>query len=351
VSDTIQELLMQLHKRYAEGVSLPSPKETLDTDVTDLRNRLEADVRNHLRPLEMTLLKACFAAESKGLGAARSKHVQVAMACRYFGEARMACASSQLSEEGRMFARSSLAAAEAYLDYRCDDFDRAQERLCESLAADEILETTYGHSILHVHRLHIVNNLIRVEVQRGNVEGALDLAARLLCYMQGASDDGPTPGRWGKSYRDALPRETLSAMFVQVIGEIGQALVGKKPEAARSLFAIVEGQLPEPDFALWHPLASDWFKVKSAYVGGSMERYLRISSDYLGNGVGVAPALWRFVALDAVIAVDELPFPEAVELRREILRDALTWCGASARVRCLVTDLSVALEKESTKCA
>jgi hypothetical protein len=227
---------------------------------------------------------------------------------------------------------------------------RARQRLCESLAADETLESTYGHKILHGHRLHLVNNLIRVEVQRGNVEGALDIAARLLRYMQGGSNDGPAPGRWGKSYRDGLPREAMMAMFVQVMGEVGQALMGKKPEAARALFATVEKQMPEPDSSLWHPRALEWFKLKRAYVGESMERYLRMSSNYLVQGVGVAPALWRLAALDVLIATDDLPFTEARELRREILRNASTWRGTSTRVRCLVEDLSAASEKELERC-
>lgn len=343
VNDTIQYLLSQLHTSYVHGASCPPPQFTLDNYEVKLHKQLYADIQNRLTPLEMKLLSRCSGAYSKGVAAARGN--QITLACRYLGEARLVSESPKLSAEGRMLARSFLAAAEAYLDYRCEDFEQARQQLCESLAADEILETTYGHAILHVHRLHLVNNLVRVEVQRGNVEGALDMAARLLCYMEGKSDDAPAPGLWGPSFRLALSTEAITAMFVQVIGEVGQALAGKTPDVARDLFVILEKQLSEPDSSLWHPLALEWFNVKRAFVGESIEQYLRVSSEYLVKGVLVAPTLWRMVVLDVLIATEDMPITEAGELRRDILRDASRWRGTSTKLRCLVKDLCAAFEE------
>jgi hypothetical protein len=340
-----QEMLAKLYSSYVDGVRVPPPEVTLDKYEMDLHQQLYSDLQSRLGAMQIKLMKRCTAAYSKGLESAREGEIE--LACGYFGQARLLCKSPDLSEEGRTFGLSFLAAAESYLDYRCADFDGAQQRLYESLARDEILEITYGHKNQHVHRLHLVNNLIRVEIQRGNIDGALKCSTGLLSYMQGESDNVPAPGRWGKSYRDQVTPELITSMFVQAVGELGLALMGSKPEAARTLFAEVERGLPQPDAAVWHPLALAWFNAKRAYVGGDIEQYLKLSADYLAKGVGVAPALWRMIALDVVIAVDDLPFAESVELRKEILRDALTWSGASRKMRCLVTDLAAEFQYEA----
>jgi hypothetical protein len=347
-SDTIPEILLRLRKSYLHGAHVPRPPINLDHYEAELQEQLYGNIKNHLGTVEIKLLRRCSVAYSKGLEAARTGQAEIA--CRYFGEARLVCASPDFSVEGRALGCTFLAAAEAYLDYRYSDFERSQERLYESLTNDELLETEYGHHILHVHRLHLINNLIRIQIRRGELPAAISRAAQLIGYMQGACNEAPAPGRWGKSFRDALPPQAIATMFVQLAAEMGQALVGKTPAQARALFEVLDGQLPEKNTPLWHPLALEWFYTKRAYVGTSIERYLGEAANYLREGPSVAPALWQYVALDVVFAVDSLPYAEAVGLRKEILKDTATWGVVSSKVRGLITDLAGAPENELEKC-
>ena len=345
----LRDTIQRVHESYLRGASRLPSKVVLDQHGSTPQQELFRNVEARVGSSDLVLLGICTAAYSRGLEAAREGRFMEA--CRHLGDARAIQESPNLSQEAQVLAKAFLFAAEAYMEYRCGNHEKARRRLLAAIVADQILEDTYGYKLLHAHRLHLINNLVRIEAQQGNLELALEMSAHLASYMQGTSADAPAPGSWGRSYCQALPRNLIDAKLVETMGEIGQALAGWSPQEGSRLFEIIEKKMPIRNPELWHPLAYQWFSTKRAFFMESIERYLEMASDYLQVGVTEAPALWRLVALDVVVAAETVPFPESLGLRRDILRDAAAWKTASMGIRSVALHLSSKLEKDSLSLA
>jgi len=345
VSSGIRTLLKQLHASYLEGLKRPAPENTGNEQaLAKLHQEMEEFFRARLHEAEWAVVAQAAEARERGLRAARSQQVELAR--KWFSNARAIAESSLMSDVTRLFHSSRLAAAEAYLDYRCNDPDGARQRLAEALAADESLEKKYPHKLFHFHRLHLTENLIRVEMLAGNVETALEMAKGIVCYLTGASGDSPLPGSWNPSL---LPPESIPYLLTGVIVEICQILGGRTPESSRPQLAIIEDRLPALDSTLWQPQALDWFITKSKFVKEDIPSFLERAALYLSSGSATS-VLWRYVALDVVIACDGLPLEEeAWELQRLILRDAPEWKRMSIQLRSLVQDLAAGFACRSMK--
>lgn len=341
----LRNTIRRVHESYLRGASRLPSKVVLDQYESTPQQELFRNVEARVDPSDMVLLGICTAAYSRGLEAAREGRFMEA--CRHLGDARAIQESPNLSLEAQVLAKAFLFAAEAYMEYRCGNHEKSRRRLHAAIAADEVLEDTYGYKLLHAHRLHLINNLVRIEAQQGNMELALEMSAHLASYMQGTSADAPVPGSWGRSYCQALPRNLIHAKLVETMGEIGQALAGRSPQEGSRLFEIIEKKMPRRDPGEWHPLAYQWFSIKRAFFMESIERYLEMASDYLQVGVTEAPALWRLVSLDVVVAAETVPVLESLGVRRDILRDATAWKNAPMRIRSVALHLSSNLEKDT----
>jgi hypothetical protein len=258
-------------------------------------------------------------ARTRGLEAARQQ--QKLEACRCFGLARVLCGSPMLSVEGRLLCQSSLETAEAYLDYRLGDFEQAQSRLHQALASDSILEEEFGYKLLHVHRLHLINNLIRLEVQRKRLADAMELAGRLLSYLEGQSESLPAPGSWSSGHLALQPPEMIAGIFAQTCSEVGRALADLRTETARGALEILLCNIDlESAAGRWEPQARLWLQTKRAFVSGNSRGFLQLCAALLAEGPAIAPTLWYTTAVDLAKFCELVPLPGAQSLRRKILQ-------------------------------
>lgn len=281
-------------------------------------------------------MRGCRAASQRGLLAARRG--QIAMADQSFGEARAILRSRKLSLESDLICRSFQAAAEAYLDYRRRAVDQARNRVHEALAIDVVLEGEYGYDILHLHRIQLVHNLMRIDAGCMHFEDAIDLGCRLLNYLEGGPEILPGPGPWGSTHIRSLPPEIVTAMFGQVTGEVALVLAGKGRDDARDLFAVVapHAQLEATSNCHHYPQAHAWFQVKQAFVGDDVARFLNRSSQFFADGRGDTPLLWYATAVDLAGLCDDLDLPEADMVKLQVARDAVTWEYLPPKLRSLL---------------
>lgn len=83
---------------------------------------------------------------------------------------------------------SSYAAAVAYLCYKLEMHEKAIQALREANTADLLLVQVFGYHEMHLHRVHLVHNMARVELKRGNFAGATNLAAALIEHLCGREE-------------------------------------------------------------------------------------------------------------------------------------------------------------------
>ncbi|HVN80456.1 MAG TPA: hypothetical protein VMW38_15785 [Terriglobia bacterium] len=317
MTEAILRLLCLAQDGYNRGSKRTSqPTRSLDAAV---ENRIMTVLESRLPQAALSLVGQCRRAQERGLEAARQQ--QTLEACRCFGLARVLCDSPALSLEGRLLCQGFQEAAEAYLDYRLGDFEGARSRLHRALTSDSILEEEFGHKLLHVYRLQFTNHLIRLEVQLKGLAEAMDLADRMLSYLEGRSESLPLPGCWSSRYVALLPRELIAAMIVRTSSEVARALAGLETEAARGALEILWHHIDlESAAERWEPQARTWFQAKRAFISGDSNMFLRSCASLLAEGPSIAPILWHMTALDLAAFCEPIALPEAQSLRRKILR-------------------------------
>jgi hypothetical protein len=244
-----------------------------------------------------------------------------------FAAARVLLQLGKLSPEGNLLYKSFLEQAEAYLNYRRGDFDQARNRTFEALAIDMVLEEEYGYEILLLHRIQLVHNLVRINARCICFDHAIELACKILSYLEGASEVLPIPGSWGCERVARQSPELVAAMFAQVTGEVAQILVGKNRQVDPHLFAVASAhmQLEANGNCHCHPRSYAWLLVKQAFVSNDVATFLERASHFLAEGRADTPLLWYATVIDLIALCDELALPEAELVRHEIAREAGTW--------------------------
>lgn len=328
MSDSYGELIWTTLEHYRQGCAKPIqiPPESSGKYLEYLLGyKLQTLMKSRLSLTDQLLMGRSANARSQGLIAARRG--QLVTAKQLFAKARAPLQSGKLSPEGSLLHKSFLEPAEAYLDYRCGDFDRARMRISEALAIDVVLEEEYGYEILFIHRLHLVHNLVRIEARCICFDRAIELACQLLSYLKGASEVLPLPVPWGSERVARLPPELVAVIFAQVTNEVALILAGKNRQLARDLFAVVvrHMQLQADGNCHPYPRAHVWFLVKQAFVSNDVATFLEIASHFLAEGRADTPLLWYATVIDLVALCDDLDLPDSELVRREVAKEAVTW--------------------------
>jgi hypothetical protein len=274
------------------------------------------------------------------LGKARESAArgEIEASCRLFGEARFWSEQTDLSEEGRLLCRMELAAAEAYLDYYCSDFERAKIRLQESMDADQELEDRFGYHLLHVHRIHLVNNRVKVEARAQKLTEAMELAASIYLYLFRKADSLPVPGHWGPACLERLPVEALQFLCGQLTGEVAAALAGLPPASAQSGLQVLLQRVncDEPNES-WHPDAQAWLQLKSLWSREELVfEYLNRCVSYFSQGPRSGATLWYLTTLDVLSACEKIYGSKVSDFRQEVLAAANQMPNFSRHVRAVL---------------
>src|SRR6185437_249757 len=93
-----------------------------------------------------------------------------------------------LSGEVKLLCKTFTCAASAYVHYRSRSFTEANNLLLTAIACDDELERL-GYEMLHAHRLHLVENILKIEIRAKNIKRAFEISGGLLSYLGGACSD------------------------------------------------------------------------------------------------------------------------------------------------------------------
>src|SRR5947209_4413074 len=310
-------LLSALHNAYRTGLTQPRRPAANTWKLGWQKNLKTRSWDKDKLPLARCAHLFSTARESAARG-------EIETSCRLFGEARAWSNHPELSEEGRIMCRMELAAAEAYLDYYCSDFERAKSRLQESMDADQELEDRFGYHSLHVHRIHLVNNRVKVEARAQRLHEAMALAASVYLYLFKKADSLPVPGHWGPGYLERLPLDALQFLCGQLTGEVAAALAGLSPELAQSGLKVLLQQVNcnEPNES-WHPDAQAWLQLKALWGREELLfEYLNHCVGYFAQGPGNGMVLWYLTTLDVLSACEKLYGVKTSAFKQEVLAAA-----------------------------
>jgi len=117
-----------------------------------------------------------------------------------------------VGDEAVLLCRAFGLQAEAYLEARLKEWDKALERLLEALRCSTTLEVTCGYAIMRFHRIHIIENVSRLLIRKGEWERAAECMGCLLSYLCGMRADLPFPGQWDWNAANLRP-DLIRAKF------------------------------------------------------------------------------------------------------------------------------------------
>jgi len=299
-------------------------------------------IETHLPLNEQLLVSQCFEISEQGLLAARKGDLTAAES--FLRGAELFLHTKQLSRESFLLGDSFFEAASAYFDYRRKDFDAAITCVHKALSNDLILEGEYGYAILHLHRIQLVHNLMRIDIRRAFIKEALNTGFFLLDYMEGKSATLSALTFWDSSCLIALPSELVNTMFLQITMEIALALAGNEALSTQVLFAGAQShtQPGVADSCLLSPQSHAWLKAKQALIADDLEGFFEEAAKSLSDGPGNASWLWYAFVADLFSLCRKLDLPEAHLIRRSIARDARLWKGIPASWRLLFGSVELA---------
>jgi hypothetical protein len=322
IADSYSELIWTTLENYRLGCAKPI-QITSETSDNLFTQKLQALIETRLPLPDKFIMRG----NARNRGVITTRQGDLMTAERAFVAARAPLQLNKLSLEGSLLYKSFLEQAEAYFDYRRGDFDQARNRTSEALAIDVVLEEEYGYEILLLHRIQLVQNLVRIDARCMCFDRAIELACQILSYLEGALEVLPIPGSWGSERVARQSPEDVAAMFAQVTSEVAVILAGKNRQLARDLFTIVSAhmQLEANGNCHCHPRSYAWLLIKQAFVSNDVATFLERASPFLAEGRADTPLLWYATVIDLVALCDELNLQDSELLRQEIAKEAANW--------------------------
>lgn len=336
-----RRLMADVHWAYRQGLLQPKVPEDSCWEIDEGKNLTTAEWESD----RLTVSTCLHHMEAARRSAVRG---DVETACELFGLARTFAEKTKLSEEARLLCRSQMNAAEAYLDYACGDFKQAIRRLEVAIVADQQLEDRFGQTRMHGHRLHLVNNMVKVEARAGRLSSAMELAASVFLYLEGERDALPVPAAWGRTYLDRLPLERRQFLSSQLAGELAVFIAGVETKLRDPWQTLVETIQIHKDHQSWRPEVAEWFPLKDLAVRNSNQnRFLQECVSFLQKGPRCATLLWQIIAIDAAFASQALPCSEALNFRRAVLADFQAHKSLPRRVRTMLGKMQTVAPSEA----
>lgn len=316
------DLVKKLQRAYQEGRKQPENDEVpaaLRLFVQDQSRYLQ----NRLTRYELALFARCKSECAKAENSA--VHGDIQSACQSLATAQSVVERSNLSEEARVRCRTELAAVESHVDDCCRDFEHAKAKVLESMVLDEELETRFGYSLTHVHRIHLLNRLVTLEGRSGRLDQAVSLAASIFRYLEGTCEHVPLPGSWGRVHLITLSPGIVRFLTRQLTGEVAALLLRRTNDVVlRAVTTIVQGRRASAALNVWDPISVAWFDLKILSLQEGMTLpYLEACTEFLARGPGAAVLLWHLTALDAAIMCKAFQPNEGGIFTRTVVTDLL----------------------------
>ncbi len=241
-----------------------------------------------------------------------------------------------LSKETILICRSFFEAAAAYVDYKCQRWNRAEKRLLFALEIDKLLEQEYQYSLFHFHQIQLIHNLIRL-YSRFNQEKAVNIANSVVKYLIGKSQELPILGSFNSSQIITNHPELTQILLCQFVGEIGLLLAEKESKTARHLLN---------KFEVWKSLSSvscgkrlyKWCKAKRAFLECQTDDFINLSSQFLveGHDATAFTILWYAIVVDIMCFLEERQIEALFPFREEVLEDIEEWQDCPKQIKHLL---------------
>lgn len=268
----------------------------LDRDV--FNERLTEMVAALLRECDRQALILIQSEGSRGLIAARSRNVELAQ--HHFAAAQRLLETLPRSDEAHLCAESFVCAQQAYFVYTQNRYEEAMTLIERSFANDRLLELQYGLDILLMHRIQLLNNLMRIEARRNNWREALTLGAALLRYLEAPRDGvlGSLPPPWHQAWSDTLdhiPVELVRASHAQIAREEVQVFHRADTECKATYEFLDALSLNTPELT---NQIEGWINFQIVRLNPDRGDYFSAATSVLRRGRMPSEPLWLSVAND-----------------------------------------------------
>ena len=340
IGSSLLEQLSEVASAYRSGKAASHER---SSSAAQFRQLLGAVLLDGASNAELVILRAALAAQAKGLTLLRAGTPEAAIAAR--AELRTAgdlLGVRWLSEQSRTLLGSFQQAAEAFVDFKCERYSEARERVYSALAADDRLLSDPRYKILELHRIQLGHNLARIDAYDGEPERAAVAIAALLNYIEGAREAWPFPGLASQVSVDELPDAQLADLFTQLTSELALLVLDEPDDVGLALLAPA---LPHA-YALAtsrcgrYALAHDWLRLKFAFLEGDRLSFLDRLRDFLPQGPSDGSLLWQAAVVDLYRLCASLlaAHPHLTEpLMLEIEQDAVAWVAPPRLKACVAT--------------
>jgi hypothetical protein len=287
------ESLRELILAFRVGSQISAP--TLTRDL--FNDRLNRMIAARCRECDRQALILIQSESSQGLNAARARKQE--SAGRHFATAHRLLETLPISEEAYLCAESSMCAQKAYFVYTRSRYEEAIRLIGRSFANDSRLERQFGFDILLMHRIQLLNNLMRIHAQRNKWREALALGAVVLRYLEDPTDSAirSLEPPWNQGWSDTLdciPIELVRATHAQIAREEVQVF-HRVEDACKAT------QVSLDALSLFAPRGTatqieSWMNFQIIRLHPSRGDYLAAASSVLRRGRMPSDPLWRSVA-------------------------------------------------------
>jgi hypothetical protein len=228
--------------------------------------------------------------------------------------ARSIVTAAELSDEAALANRSFQTAAAAYLKYRAHDHAAAEASLLEALDCCRTLREQFDYA-MESRRIHLVRHIVRVRSAAGRPAEALDVAWRMIRYLDGDIASWPFPRVALSAGPDALPIGDRLLLLDQIVSEMSPL----PASAATSAMLAQSDSAPfGPGLPRTEALRRGYLRVAAirARAENDLIAFLMSATEFFRGGPADMPRAWRDmsrefltvcrrIAPDVAIAVEE----------------------------------------------
>jgi hypothetical protein len=320
-SDLYSEELIIIRTNYHQGCFQDDLSDCRDPTVL-IERALTAELLSHFSFRDQKVLASFSFARTQGLKNTHQENFDEADAA--FSQAAKIIQDSQSSHECTLLCESFLGQSQSYLDYRRSDFNNACRRIMEAIRNDVILENQYGYQSLFLHRIHLVHNLVRIYVQKGKLQDAIQLSCEVLNYLSGFSNNISVHSDWEWRYLSYQPHEYIAVLFHELVNELAIILVGQEQPIQKSLFADISQALHlEASQKKFSHELRNWLSIKKSFIDREIGTFLLLVSDYISHQKAENLILWYTITIDLLTICQEINSQSAHLLKVKILQSSL----------------------------
>jgi hypothetical protein len=206
--------------------------------------------------------------------------------------ARSIGAAAELSAEASLADRSFQTAAAAYLQYRAGDYSAAEASLLEALDCCRTLRDRFDYA-MESRRIHLVRHIVRVRSAAGRSADALEIAWRMVRYIDGDTAAWPFPRVALSTEPDALAAGDRLLLLDQIVSEMTSLLASAETTTAmlmQSGGAPLDRDVPRTD-----DLRRGYLRVSAirAAAEGDLVAFLESATEFFRGGPAHMPRAWR----------------------------------------------------------